>query len=113
MAIGKLLPVLLRRCALSAHRPDRKFAVGKLGHQGGSKGKHRSAFKIFEALSLRRYHSRKRNVKPVLMASSIIRFRANCLRSNGNFPGVRAGSPTLKAWPVWALKARLEFSRLE
>jgi hypothetical protein len=37
MAIGKLLPVLLRRCALSAHRPDRKFAVGKLGHLGGSK----------------------------------------------------------------------------
>jgi hypothetical protein len=30
MAIGKLLPVLLRRCALSAHRPDRKFAVGSL-----------------------------------------------------------------------------------
>src|SRR5260370_4466869 len=85
MAIGNLLPVLLRRCALSAHRPDRKFAVGKLGHLGGSKGKHRSACKIFEALSLRRNHSRKRNVKPVLMASSIIRFAANCVRLKSDF----------------------------
>src|SRR5258707_13406606 len=85
MAFGNLLPVLRRRWALSPHRPDRKFAVGKFGNQGGSKAKHRSACKIFEALSLRRNHSRKRNVKPVLMASSIIRFAANCLRLKSDF----------------------------
>src|ERR1700736_5522142 len=33
MAIGKLLPVLLRRYA-PAHRPDRGFAAGELGHLG-------------------------------------------------------------------------------
>src|ERR1700687_424965 len=33
MAIGKLLPVLLRRYA-PAHRPDRRFAAGELGHLG-------------------------------------------------------------------------------
>ena len=34
-------------------------------------------FNRFEALPLGRTHSRERNVKPVLMDLSIIRFRAN------------------------------------
>src|SRR5580704_13112054 len=34
MAIGKLLP-RTAACALSAHRPDRRFAAGKLGHHRG------------------------------------------------------------------------------
>src|SRR5229473_4431978 len=84
-------PVVLRRYA-RAYRPDRTFAVGKLGHPGGFKRPRRSAFKICEALSLRRYHSRKRNVKPVLMDWSIIRFPANCLRTfRGVLPGSRLG----------------------
>src|SRR5712675_444755 len=104
MAIGKLLPVLLCRYAFSAHRPDRKFAVGKLGHLGGSNGKHRSACKIFVALSLRRNHSRKRSVKPVLMTSSIIRFAANCLRLKSDFSAAPQMRKTSAARP-WASPA--------
>jgi hypothetical protein len=57
---------VLRRYA-SAYRPDRTFAAGKLGHLGG-RPDIADPPKNFEALSLRRYHSRKRNVKPVPMA---------------------------------------------
>src|SRR3981189_1517974 len=85
MAIGKLLPVLLRRYAPSAYRPARTFAAGKLGHLVGLGNKRRSVFKLLEASSTRRCHSRKRNVKPVLMDVSIIRFSANCLRVKLNF----------------------------
>src|SRR3954470_10854742 len=85
MAIGKLLPVLLRRYAPSAYRPDRTFAAGELGHLVGSGNRRRSVFKLLEASSTRRYHSRKRNVKPVPMDVSIIRFSANCLRVKLNF----------------------------
>src|SRR5580698_1716826 len=60
-------PALLHRCA-PAHRPDLTFTAGKLGHFGGCGDNCRSACKKIEALSLRRYHLRKRNVKPVLMA---------------------------------------------
>src|SRR5450755_330652 len=86
MAIGKTPIPYCSAATRAAYRPDRTFAVGKLGHPGGFKRPRRSAFKICEALSLRRYHLRKRNVKPVLMDWSIIRFPANCLRT---FRGVR------------------------
>src|SRR6202035_853327 len=86
MAIGKLLPrttLSLFRCAPRvAVRPE--IRCRKAGHLCGL-GKRRSDLKIFEALSLRRYHSRKRNVKPVLMELSIIRFPANCLPRKSHF----------------------------
>src|SRR5258708_1455164 len=81
MAIGKLLP----RTASAATRSLRIGPTGNslpeslttLGGSGATNPDPPS--KKFEALSLRRYHSRKRNVKPVLMDISIIRFPANCL----------------------------------
>src|ERR1700730_10362327 len=73
-------PVLLRRYARRVPaRPDIRCL--KAWPSGRIKRPRRSAFEICEALSLRRYHSRKRNVKPVLMALIIIRFSANCLRT--------------------------------
>src|SRR5882757_6289494 len=65
MAIGKTpLPALLRRYAHLAYRLDRTFR----GRKAWPSQRIRSAFKKLEALSLRRPHSRKRNVKPVLTA---------------------------------------------
>src|ERR1700754_1361666 len=65
MAIGKTpLPALLRRYAHLAYRLDRTFR----GRKAWPSRRIPSAFKKLEALSLRRPHSRKRNVKPVLTA---------------------------------------------
>src|SRR5882672_464424 len=83
MAIGKLLPVLLcRHAPRVTARPDMRCR--KLGHPDGS-AISPIRLKISEASSLRRYHSRKRNVKPILIGLSIIRFRANCLRLKSGF----------------------------
>src|SRR5215472_16100198 len=59
---------MLRRDALSALRPDRTFTAGKLGHLNGPALGRRSAWIFLRPSSLRRNHSRKRNVKPVPVA---------------------------------------------
>src|SRR3954466_6761505 len=65
MAIGKTPPpALLRRYAHLAYRLARTFR----GRKAWPSQRTRSAIRKLEALSLRRPHSRKRNVKPVLTA---------------------------------------------
>src|ERR1700760_3762007 len=58
-------PAMLRRDRVSAPRPDRTFTAGKLGHLNGPALGRRSAWISLRPSSLRRNHSRKRNVKPV------------------------------------------------
>ena len=74
---------LLRRNAALAFRPTgpslRIFSAGSFGHPGGPRDG--SPALNQKRPSLRRYHSRKRNVKPIPMAASIIRFPAHCLRT--------------------------------
>src|SRR5580704_15595142 len=85
MAIGKLLPrtapppAPCQRIGPTGDSLPESLATTADGRQTPIR------LKILEALSLRRYHSRKRNVKPVLMALSIIRLPANCLPLKWHF----------------------------
>src|SRR6266852_5033662 len=103
MAIGKLLPVLLRRYAYLAYRPDRTFAAGELGQLLRIRRQAPIRLQIIRGLVTPPlpFAEAERKVGP--NALSIIRFLANCLRLKLDF--------SLR--PKCARLGRLSFGRLE